>query len=69
MFTQQMEYDYLKRMFSLARQGDILIPAQRRYFMRQLFLQQQEIAPAQGRRNGIAAQRDHLTSYLKTRET
>ncbi|MFA6312668.1 MAG: hypothetical protein WCV99_13580 [Sterolibacterium sp.] len=38
MFTQQMKNDYLKEMFSLARQCEVLVPAQRRYFMRQLSL-------------------------------
>jgi hypothetical protein len=59
MYTRQMEYDYLKRMFSLARQDNSLIPAQRRYFMRQLSLQHLGMAQAQGRQNGTAAQEEY----------
>lgn len=33
---------YLKQMFSLAPQCEVLIPAQRRYFLRQLALQHQD---------------------------
>jgi len=58
MFTQQMEYDYLKQMFSLARQGAVLIPAQRRYFMRQLFLQHPEITQARDQQNEMATCED-----------
>lgn len=32
---------YLQQMFSLAPQCEVLVPAQRRYFMRQLILQNQ----------------------------
>ncbi len=55
MLTRQMQFDYLKRMFSLARQSSSLMPAQRRYFMRQLSLQHPEILRAQGQRYGTAA--------------
>jgi len=54
MITQQAQCEYLERMFSLARQGDVLIPAQRRYFMRQIGLQNQEIARKPERQNGMA---------------
>lgn len=33
---------YLQQMFSLAPQCEVLVPAQRRYFMRQLILQDQD---------------------------
>lgn len=42
MFTQQIKNDYLKQMFSLARQCEALVPAQRRYFLRQLAVQYQD---------------------------
>ena len=45
MFTQQMKNDYLKQMFSLARQCEALAPAQRRYFLRQLAVQHQNPRP------------------------
>lgn len=42
MFTQQMKNDYLRQMFSLAPQCEALVPAQRRYFLRQLAVQHQD---------------------------
>ena len=54
MITQQAQHDYLNRMFSLAHQGAILIPAQRRYFMRQMGMQDQDVARARFQQHEIA---------------